>query len=128
MWVAFVYPTLPIQSGWMTRELLILWAGRHDRPAWREVCAGFEKRISRFATLRCQPVRVRGGGDRLTAEGVALLQRLPEESWPVALDVGGAKMDSVAFSRFLTKLHHEWSGPVAFLVGSDLGLSPDVPR
>ena len=111
----------------MARELLVVWAGRHQRSSWEELCAGYRRRIARLAPVRDLPVRARGGaGDpqRLRAEGEALLAALPDPCWPVALDPLGEALDSPTLARRLARLREEWPHPVAFLIGSDLGLDP----
>lgn len=113
----------------MARELLVVWAGRHQRSSWEELCAGYRRRIARLAPVRDLPVRARGGaGDpqRLRAEGEALLAALPDPCWPVALDPLGEALDSPALARRLARWREEWPHPVAFLIGSDLGLDPAV--
>ncbi|HVF58923.1 MAG TPA: 23S rRNA (pseudouridine(1915)-N(3))-methyltransferase RlmH [Thermoanaerobaculia bacterium] len=113
----------------MARELLVVWAGRHQRSSWEELCAGYRRRIARLAPVRDLPVRARGGADdpqRLRAEGEALLAALPDPCWPVALDPLGEALDSPALARRLARLREEWPHPVAFLIGSDLGLDPAV--
>lgn len=108
----------------MAKELVITWAGRHQRPGWRELCAEFERRISRFVPIRDLPVKLRGRpNDRLEAEREALQKVLPKGAWTIALDRRGRQMSSVQLSRFLVKRLQDWPGPLAFILGSDLGLS-----
>jgi 23S rRNA (pseudouridine1915-N3)-methyltransferase len=74
-------------------------------------------------------VKVRGKGDgtdRRRAEGEALLAALPEPVWRVALDPGGRAMSSEELAAELARLRRDWPHPVAFLLGSDLGLAPEV--
>lgn len=58
-------------------------------------------------------------------EGLALLGRLPKESYAIALDPAGETMDSPAFARALGTLKDS-GRPVAFLVGGAHGLDPSV--
>ncbi|HYL05611.1 MAG TPA: 23S rRNA (pseudouridine(1915)-N(3))-methyltransferase RlmH [Thermoanaerobaculia bacterium] len=109
----------------MSRELVVLWAGRHQRSGWEELCASYRRRIGRLAPVRDQPVRARGGSDdpqRRRAEMQALLAALPRPSFLVALDSRGEALASEAFADRLERLRGEWPHPVAFLIGSDLGL------
>ncbi len=79
--------------------------------------------------MRDLPVRPRGGAadpQRRRAEGEALLAALPDPCWPVALDPGGESLDSPGLSRRLSRLRDGWPHAVAFLIGSDLGLAPEV--
>lgn len=79
--------------------------------------------------MREVAVKVRGkgdGADRRRAEGEALLAALPEPVWRVALDPGGRAMSSEDLAAELARLRRDWPHPVAFLLGSDLGLAPEV--
>jgi 23S rRNA (pseudouridine1915-N3)-methyltransferase len=113
----------------LARELVILWAGRHQRSNWEEICASYRRRIGHLATLRDVPVRARGGADdpqRRRSEGQALLAALPPSAFTVALDSRGEMPDSEQLAARLARLRTEWPHPVAFLIGSDLGLDPPL--
>lgn len=113
----------------VARELLIVWAGRHRRRSWEELCSVYRRRIGRFVPVRDLPVRVRRAGEgaqRRRAEADALLAALPDPAWTVALDAGGDALTSEALAARLGRLRREWPHPVAFLLGSDLGLDPRV--
>ena len=113
----------------MGREYLIVWAGRHRRSAWEEICDRYRRRIERSTPLREVAVKVKGRGDgpeRRRAEGEAILAALPEPVWLVALDPKGRTLSSEELAAELARLKREWPHPVAFAVGSDLGLDPLV--
>ncbi len=110
----------------MGREILVLWAGRHRRNPWDRLCADYRQRISRFGPVREQAVKVRSGPARRAAEAAALVAALPDPSWAVALEVGGRSMSSEHFAQWLERLERDWPHPIAFLLGSDLGLAPAV--
>jgi 23S rRNA (pseudouridine1915-N3)-methyltransferase len=109
----------------LSRELVILWAGRHQRSGWEELCASYRRRIERLAPVRDLPVRARVGSDdpqRRRAEMQALLAALPQPSFPVALDSRGDALTSEELAERLSRLRGGWPHAVAFLIGSDLGL------
>jgi len=113
----------------MGRELAVLWAGRHQRSNWEEICADYRKRIARFAPVRDLPVRARAGADdpqRQKLEGAALLAALPPSAWSFALDSRGEMLTSGQLAERLARLKEEWPHPIAFLIGSDLGLDRAV--
>jgi 23S rRNA (pseudouridine1915-N3)-methyltransferase len=115
----------------MAREYVILWAGRHQRSAWEEICGRYRKRIARVTPVRELPVKVRGPGggaetERRRAEAEALLAAVPDSGWLVALDPGGRQASSEQLAAELGRLREEWPHPVVFVLGSDVGLDPSV--
>ena len=113
----------------MARELIIAWAGRHQRSAWETLTEGYRKRLSRWARIRDRPVRAAAAGSddrRRQLEGEALLAAAPDPSWSIALDSGGKAFSSEDLSSYLTRLSHEWPHPLVFFIVSDLGLDVAV--
>ncbi len=113
----------------MGRELLILWAGRRRRDAWERMSQPYRERIEREVPLTERIVRVAGAGEgrsRRQAEGKALLAALPEPCWTVAVDRRGKSRSSRELADWLGRRRSEWPHPVAFLLGSDVGLSSEV--
>ena len=112
----------------MAREMLILWIGRTREP-WESLCADYRQRISRFAPIRDLPLRAKKAGDarsQLRVEASAFRQALPDPCLTVVLDRRGKALDSESFSRLLTTNRAEWPHSIAFLLGSDLGLDPEI--
>ena len=115
----------------MSRRILVLWAGRHQRRPWEDLCADYRGRIERDVPIRDQMVKVRRSGDdpaRGAAEGKALIEALPDPCWPIALDPRAKPWSSEKLATELARLRDEWPHPIAFLIGSDLGLDPEVLR
>lgn len=114
----------------MGRELIVVWAGRHRRDDWERLCASYRQRIGKQMTLREVPVKVRGGSGegrrRMAAEGDAMLAALPEPCWTVAVDRKGTARGSVELADWLKGRLDTWPHPIAFLIGSDLGLAESV--
>lgn len=82
-------------------------------------------------TIQDRPIRARRGGDgpdRARHEGEALLSALPDPVWLFALDARGKSYSSPDFARLLGRLSEEWPHPIAFALGSDLGLDPAVRK
>lgn len=109
----------------MSREIVILWAGRHQRRDWEVLCADYRRRIEPELPVRDQFVKARQRGDdraRRKAEGEALLAALPDPAWTIALDPRGRPRSSDDLAAHLGRLREEWPHPIVFLIGSDLGL------
>jgi 23S rRNA (pseudouridine1915-N3)-methyltransferase len=109
----------------MARQLMVCWLGRHRRDAWETLCKSYRERIAPLAAVRDVPVVTRESGPdrvRVEKEAEALRAALPEPCWTVALDRRGRQRSSQELARWLEGLRQRWPHPVAFLVGSDLGL------
>lgn len=105
----------------------LLWAGRHAPPEWEVLGAEYRKRIAAWHPIVERPIKVRAGGDdaaRRRAEGEALEAAAPADGWWVALDRRGRPLDSEGWAAQVATWRAEWSRPVVFLLGSDLGLDP----
>ena len=112
----------------MAREILVVWAGRHRRDRWDELCASYRERLARAWPVRDLPVRVRESGEgreRLRVEAEGLRAALPEPCLVVALDRRGQAVSSDELAARLAKWREEWPHAVAFVLGSDLGLAAD---
>jgi 23S rRNA (pseudouridine1915-N3)-methyltransferase len=111
------------------RELLIVWAGRRRRDAWDRMCQPYRERIERQMPLTESAVRVAAAGEgreRRRAEGRALLAGLPSPCWTVAVDRRGKARSSRALADWLGRRRREWPHPIAFVLGSDVGLSSEL--
>jgi 23S rRNA (pseudouridine1915-N3)-methyltransferase len=109
----------------MSREILLLWAGRHRRNEWDRLCEPYRKRLARSVKIDETPVKVRGSGGgrkRLSIEAEALLAAVPESAYLVALDRRGQARSSRQLATWLEQLLAEWPHPIVFALGSDLGL------
>ncbi len=111
---------------------MILWAGRRWRKPWETLCDDYRTRIKRYAVLSDQRIKIRAGGNdparRRHAEGRALEAALPEPCWTIALDGRGEMLSSEGLAAELGRLENEWPHPIAFLIGSDLGLAAEVTQ
>lgn len=113
----------------MALEFQLLWAGRHAPPEWEVLGAEYRKRIAAWHPIAERPIRVRGGGEdpaRRRAEGEALAAAAPADGWWVALDRRGRPLDSEGLAAQVATWRAEWSRPVVFFLGSDLGLDPTL--
>lgn len=107
----------------------MLWAGRHQRPEWETLCADYRQRIERELPVEDRMIKAGGSGDdpgRRDAEGEALLAALPDPCWSIALDPRARVVGTRDLAREMMRLRNEWPHPVAFLLGSDLGLPKTV--
>jgi 23S rRNA (pseudouridine1915-N3)-methyltransferase len=113
------------------RGLLILWVGRHHRGSWEQIASRYRKRITRTWPLEELPVKSRFQGEgraRLRAEAEAIFAALPDPVWLVALDRRGERLSSEDLARRMSRWRREWPHPIAFVIGSDLGLDASVRK
>jgi 23S rRNA (pseudouridine1915-N3)-methyltransferase len=66
------------------------------------------------------------GVDRLVVEAAALRRALPAPCRKVALDRRGRALSSEQLAAWLARQREQWPHPLAFLLGSDLGLDEDL--
>ena len=134
----------------MARELVVAWIGRTREP-WESLVADYRTRISRYTPIRDLVIRpstvksAQGAGkkaarskksassqgedrNRLRAEAEALRSIVPDRSLTVVLDRRGKQMDSLALADWLSSTRRDWPQPIAFLLGSDLGLDPEIRK
>ena len=113
----------------MSRELKIVWAGRHRRSEWEHLYSRYRQRMAPYLEVQERPVKVRAGLEdrrRLDEEGQAILKALPQASWTVALDRKGATRSSSQVADWFDRLRTDWPHPIVIVIGSDLGLSSKV--
>jgi 23S rRNA (pseudouridine1915-N3)-methyltransferase len=112
------------------RELVVVWTGRRRRDAWEELCDDYRGRVERFVPVRDVVLRQQpgDGAERLATEAAAVRAALPQPCRLVALDRRGRTLSSPDLAAWLERTQAEWPHPVAFALGSDLGLAPEVVR
>ena len=113
----------------MARQIQIVWAGRHERGDWEDLCTRYRRRIQHHVPIEDRVVKtrlVKNAKARLKVESEALEQALPKSAWLIALDRRGRQMSSDDFARKLESLRRDWPHPLVFVLGSDLGLGKPI--
>lgn len=111
------------------RPLAILWVGRRTTDAWQDLISDYLGRIGRFATIteiRLRPAGGRDGDPRraLAEEAAAITSHLGDGDFVVALDERGRERTTVELARLLSEKMPVRR--VVFILGSDIGLDPEV--
>jgi len=115
----------------MARELIIAWTGRRKADPWEALCTDYRRRIERDLPVRdlaLRPRTARPPARRVKEESQAVRKRLPKPCWLVALDSAGKRMTSNGLAEWLGRRLDGWPHPIAFVVGSDVGLDPELVR
>lgn len=107
----------------------LLYVGARPEPAWEALCALYRTRLQRFVTwqekrLPLAPGRRHDPKGALAREAKAILQELSGNERMVALDERGREWSTGELAEFLRA--HLPLGTLVFVIGSDLGLHPEV--
>jgi 23S rRNA (pseudouridine1915-N3)-methyltransferase len=107
-------------------DVALLAVGRL-RPACRELCDTYLKRMGRSARVSEREVREsrRPGAEGRREEGRRLLDQVPERATVVALDGGGRTWSSAELAREVDRWRLA-ARPVAFVIGGSTGLDDTV--
>ncbi len=116
-------------------SITVLAVGQLKEKYWREAVSEYQKRLSRYCTLRITEVPDERAPEKLSdAEHRAVLEkegfrilRAADPAAPLwALDIRGKRMDSEGFSRLVETAGVQGTAHVQFVIGGSLGLSPDL--
>ena len=115
----------------------VLCTGSLKEKYWKEAEAEYAKRMKRFGgwnvielpevSLPEKPSQ-KEIEQALKKEGEAILKRISNQSYTIALCVEGKQMSSEAFSEKLTALASEGYSDIALVIGGSDGLSDAVKR
>jgi 23S rRNA (pseudouridine1915-N3)-methyltransferase len=111
-------------------KLRIAAVGRVKEPHWRAACDEYLKRMRPYATMEVVEIPDRDIGTdpakAMAAEGADQLRAIPDGSYVIALDLGGAQRTSDQFSGELAELMVRGRSDVTFVIGGSAGLASDV--
>lgn len=99
------------------------------RPALREVCDDYLRRLGRFTPIAEREVREAGRAGNVTLqrdeEGRRILEAIPSGANVVLLDLGGTPWSSEALAKLLDAWRIE-ARDLAFVIGGAVGVSAAV--
>lgn len=113
-------------------RLRVLWHGRPAASPYEDQVAIYRKRVSRLWPAEDVPLRPRAGGRSsdprrtLREEGRTVLRHLPERWRLVALDEHGEALTSEELAEKVGGAEAAGQPGLAFVIGSDLGLDPEL--
>ncbi len=115
-------------------KIKILAVGKLKNPLYFEAIQGYLGRLQPMVPIRIEEVRdfpVRKGMAPKIAvdqEAQYLLERLPEESFYVVLDVRGKQKSTEEFSELIAKWENAGLKELTFIIGGAYGVSDEILR
>lgn len=115
-------------------DIAIISVGKIKEKYFKDACAEYSKRLSRFAKLEITEIPDEkipdNAGEKLSEqiknrEGAAILAKLKKDSYPIALCIEGSELSSEGFAKKLSELSM-CGAHVTFIIGGSLGLSDEV--
>ncbi len=116
-------------------NITIFCVGKVKERFYRDAIAEFEKRLSRYCSLKIVEVAdektPQDASDAmeekiLEKEGKRLLSSFPEHIYLIALDLRGKSYTSEQFASHMSKLFVQGNSSIGFVIGGSLGLSHEV--
>ncbi|MCP4899341.1 MAG: 23S rRNA (pseudouridine(1915)-N(3))-methyltransferase RlmH [bacterium] len=113
-------------------RLRVLWFGRAGPNNFEDEVSGYRQKVSRrwqAEDMRLRPVSSGRSDDpsrALAKEAEALQRHTPAGWWVIALTEKGKPPSSEAFARSLVRDEEDGAPGLALVIGSDIGLHPDV--
>ena len=112
----------------------IVCVGKLKEKYLRDAVSEYEKRLSRYATVKIleaedERTDVKSEAEALKVkevEGQRILKLLPKDCYVVALDLKGKQMTSEQLSDNTRRWMELGGSNVAYIIGGSLGLSPEV--
>lgn len=105
--------------------------GRIKEAFYREAIAEYTKRLSKYCKLEILEVADEKTPDNASVgeestirekEALRILRMIKEDAYVISLEIGGKKLDSVAFARQMEVLGIQGKSHLAFVIGGSLGL------
>lgn len=118
-------------------KISIVCVGKIKESFYREAVAEYAKRLSRY----CKPEVIEVADEKTPdgappqmedqireKEGRRILDKLPEDAFVCTLEIGGRRLSSEAFARWMEKLTVGGISHIMFVIGGSLGLHESVGR
>lgn len=118
-------------------KISIVCVGKIKESFYREAVAEYAKRLSRY----CKPDIIEVPDEKTPdgaslqmedqireKEGRRILEKLPEDAFVCALEVGGRRLSSEALAQWMQKLTVSGISHIMFVIGGSLGLHESVSR
>ncbi len=115
----------------------IICAGKIKEKFFTDAIGEYSKRLSRYCDLDIVQVKDENAPESLSdeqmkqilkLEGERILQKIPQRTYLIALDIDGKEMSSEAMSEKLSDLMVSEQGRFTFVIGGSLGLWDEIKK
>ena len=118
-------------------RITVLCVGKIKEAFYRDAVGEYQKRLSRYATLKIVEVADEKTKEEpseaevtqvLRAEGERLQKKIPENAFVCALDIAGKKTDSIGFAGMLHDQMNRGISHICFIIGGSLGIWEEIKQ
>lgn len=118
-------------------KITLIAVGKIKERYFRDAVQEYVKRLGRYCTLEICEVQDEktpdGASPALTdaileKEGERIEKKIAEDSYVITLEIGGKRMDSVAFGKTIETLGIQGKSHLTFIIGGSLGLHEQVRK
>ena len=116
-------------------NISIICIGKLKERYWQEAVSEYSKRLKNYCKLKIVELKetklsLNAGTAETEAvrisEGKEILSRLGENTFVIALEIKGERMDSEKFAKKIERLGNDGKSDISFVIGGSLGLSREV--
>src|SRR5690606_38471177 len=109
----------------------IIAVGKIKEGFWIDALAEYQKRLKPYADVRIIEVadssaEQLGKARALTNEAALIKRHIPQDSFIIALDIGGKELSSTELSAKFDELANYDSRPLTFLLGGSVGIDDEL--
>ena len=116
-------------------KITIITVGKLKEKYLKDAVAEYSKRLSKYCKLEIIEVADEKTPDTASEvvenqirqkEGERILKYVKEDAYVITLEIGGAMLDSVEFSKKIQQLGVQGKSHIIFIIGGSIGLGTEV--
>lgn len=116
-------------------NISIICVGKLKEKYWQDAVMEYSKRLAPYCKLKIVELKetklpLNAGTAETEAvrisEGKEILSRLGENTFVIALEIKGERMDSEKFAKKIERLGNDGKSDISFVIGGSFGLSREV--
>ena len=108
-------------------EFYFICVGKLKEDYLKKASKDYEDRISKFGKVNIFEIRneKEDNENSVLKEGKRIIEKLPKNSYNIALEIKGCEYDSVKFAKKIEEISISF-GKICFIIGGSNGISEDV--